>query len=100
MSRESEVSSDILELKGVLEAIGDFLGSITPKLRELLGVLFEQFNGESVGRDVANFYKQIKTSGLDEETAREMTMKYFEERISVVKILNEILSAFKKEISS
>lgn len=83
-------------MREVLDVIGEFLSSLTPKIRSLLEVLFEQFSGEKVGRDVAAFYTQIRNSGLDEDAAKEMTFKYFEERTSIIKILNEILSTFTK----
>jgi len=87
-------NSDVEELRGILTTISEFLKEIAPQIREILNAIFEQFSGEKVGKDIAAFYKSLVEAGLDKETIKEMTMKYYEERVSIMKMFDRIMENF------
>ena len=92
-----EYMRDAMELKAVLDTISSFLSSLAPMIREILDTIFEQFSGERIGKDVATLYKNLKEAGIDDEAAKEMAVKYFEERASLMRLLREILSSLSSK---
>jgi hypothetical protein len=68
-------SGDAKEVKEVLEVVS----SEIPKLLEAISnAMYTKENAENLGRSVAQFYKQMKDAGMDEEQAFELTEKFMQ----------------------
>lgn len=79
--RDSERSSDVEELREVLKAISEFLTEIREPLENLVKTVIEASSGEKLAKEVAAFYKSLIESGIDQQTAREWTEKFFTQRL-------------------
>jgi len=94
--RRREEREDVEELREVLKAVSDFLKEIKPSLEELLKVFVESVSGDKLAKEVSTFYKSLIESGVDPQTAKEWTNKFFEERLKSlpsIKTLTDFLSS-------
>ena len=91
----SDRGSDVEELRILLSTISDFLSVLAPRIREILDAVFEQFSGEKIGKEVATLYKQLKSSGMDDELVKEMTIKFFDQRTAVLSVIKEIIESIR-----
>jgi hypothetical protein len=53
-------------------------------------------DGESVGRDVARFYLQLKEAGLPEDQVAEMTREYLSRRLEVIPSISKIVEGARR----
>ena len=90
-----EVSKDIEELKEVFKAISEFIRDIQKPLSDLIGVVLSFLEGSKVGKDIASFYSQLKEKGLPNELIENLTLRYAESRISLMKTLGELAKYLK-----
>jgi len=91
-----EEREDVEELREVLKAVSDFLKEIKPSLEDLLKVFVESVSGDKLAKEVSTFYKSLIESGVDPQTAKEWTNKFFEERLKSlpsIKTLTDFLSS-------
>ena len=88
-------SEDVEELRGVLSAVSDFIAQLKDSVREFIDMLSSSLDGEKIGREVAEFYRQLKESGVPDEVATEMTKKFFEERMKAAPKIGSLIDAFK-----
>ncbi len=89
-----EASSEAEELREVLSSITAFLKELTGPLRELLDALLATVSGDAVGKDVAMFYKKLKEEGLPDELINELTRKYYEQRMIVGNVIQQLIDKF------
>ncbi len=69
----SEEKHDAKEVKEIMEVISVEI----PKLLEAItNAIYDAKNAENFGKAVAEFYKQMKTAGMDDKQAYELTQKY------------------------
>ncbi|MFN3268121.1 MAG: hypothetical protein ACK416_02555 [Zestosphaera sp.] len=73
--------SDVEELRGVLKAVSEFLIEIKEPLGDLIKMLVESVSGEKLAKEVSTFYKSLIESGVDQQTAKEWTDKFLNERL-------------------
>ncbi|MCD6324120.1 MAG: hypothetical protein J7L55_03325 [Desulfurococcales archaeon] len=78
---------DVEELKGVLSAISEFLSNLKKPVEDILMVVFKQFDGEKLGKEVSAFYINLINSGMDPKVAEELTKEYFRKKMDSVNIL-------------
>lgn len=74
-------SEEAEELREVLKAVSDFLVEIKEPLGDLLKTLMESVSGEKLAKEVSTFYKSLVESGIDQQTAKEWTEKFLNERL-------------------
>ncbi len=87
----SERVSEAEELKEVLSSITAFLKDLTGPLKELLDTLLTTVSGESVGKDVATFYRKLKEEGLPDDLVSELTKKYYEQRMAAGSVIQQLI---------
>jgi hypothetical protein len=81
---------EALEVRHILKAVSDFISDIKAPLKDILDTVLAPFSGERLGRDVGNFYKNLRESGVPEEVAIEMTKRYFENRVKAFDIVGKL----------
>lgn len=80
--------TDIEELSQVLSVVGDKI----PKLiSDIIDSIYNKQNAEEFSRSVAQFYKNMKESGMSDEKATELTEKFMESR-DIASLLKKVLS--------
>ena len=82
---------ELYELREVFKAIADFLRDIREPLESLINAFLSSMDGGRLAKDVATFYKALVESGVDEQTAKQWTERYFNERLKLMPNLGEIL---------
>ncbi len=92
-------SEDVEELRGVLSAVSEFITQLKDSVKEFIDMLSSSLDGEKIGREVAEFYKQLRESGVPDELATEMTKKFFEERMKAAPKIGSLIEAFKDMIT-
>jgi len=85
---ESKEERDVEELREVLKAISDFLKELKEPLGDLLKMLAESVSGEKLGKEVSMFYKSLIESGVDQQTAKEWTEKFLNEKLKSLPSMN------------
>ncbi|HIQ03132.1 MAG TPA: hypothetical protein EYH40_01785 [Desulfurococcales archaeon] len=93
---ENDVSKDILELKGALTAITEFLRDITGPLKDIISIIQSYIAGDKLGKDIANFYRSLKESGLPDDIINDFVKRYYDERINIMKLLGKIFEYGRK----
>lgn len=68
---------DIEELKRVLEVVGKEVPSL---VSGILNSVLNKQNAEEYAKQVGEFYKELKNSGMSEENAVELTRRFMESR--------------------
>lgn len=79
---------DIEELKKVLEVVGK---EVPPLIGGILNSVLNKQNAEEYGKQVSEFYKELKNSGMSEENAVELTRRFMESR-DPVSLVKKVLS--------
>jgi len=92
-------SEDVKELHEILEAVSSFLNQLNKIAKDLLFTVYSGDFGERVGESVASFYKKLKESGLPEEMAREMTLRFYNDTM-ILRNLGGLLSRIIKHPES
>lgn len=81
---------DVEELKEVMETISQHLpaimDSIFGPLKSLLNDIYDPEKSEKLGKNVANFYKELISAGMEPDKAFELTREYMDS-INVIKTL-------------
>ncbi|MCE4613114.1 MAG: hypothetical protein F7C07_04715 [Desulfurococcales archaeon] len=89
---------DVEELREVLTAISDFLSSLKEPVRELLSAIVGPIEGGKLGREIGDFYRGLKESGVPEEMAVQMTREYFRKRLESLPSVASFVDALKEAI--
>jgi len=89
----AEQMPDAKEVKEILQVISEEV----PKLLEAItNRLYDSKNAESFGKAVAEFYKQMKATGMDDKQAYELTQKYMT-NFSLAGMMGQAFSGHKHE---
>jgi len=95
----SKEERDVEELREVLKAISEFLKEVKEPLGDLLKMLTESVSGEKLGKEVSMFYKSLVESGVDQQTAKEWTERFLDEKLKSLpsmSFLKDLLSERSK----
>ena len=92
------VDEDIEELREVLKTVSEFINQLPDLLNKLFSAIYSPEIGEQMGKNIANYYKSLKESGLPEELVLQLTEKYAKETASNISILKELISDFREKI--
>ncbi|MDI6848061.1 MAG: hypothetical protein QMD23_08085 [Candidatus Bathyarchaeia archaeon] len=87
--KEKEEKEDVEELR---EVLGVFSKEIPALIKSIIGSVFSEEAGRDMGKAAGAFYKELKESGMPDETAVKMTENY----ISVFTSLGDIMTKFSK----
>jgi len=91
--REREFE-DVAELREVLNVISEFIEKIPKILNELISALYAADMGEKLGKNIGEYYKKLKESGIPDEVAIKLTEAYAKEAQTPMKMLGELISRF------
>ncbi len=91
---EKEVS-EIEEIKDILTAITEFIKDISGPLKDLISVIESSIAGDKLARDISEFYKGLKDSGLPDDIINDLVKKYYDDRVSTLRSLGKILEMAK-----
>lgn len=100
--REREIE-DVEELRGVLNAVSDFLKDIREPIEGLLKMLMESVSGEKLAKEVSSFYRSLVESGIDQQTAKEWTERFLNERLKTLPslgALKDLMSEWPKRVET
>jgi hypothetical protein len=64
------------EMRGIMEAIADFLPQVSVLIKGIISSLFSEEAGREIGKGVSAFYKSIKDGGIPDDLALKMTEDY------------------------
>jgi len=78
---------DAEEVKEILEAVSKEVPTL---IKSIIGAVFSEEAGRDMGKAAGAFYKELKESGMPDETAVRMTENY----ISVFTSLGDIMKKF------
>ncbi|RLF87770.1 hypothetical protein DRN43_07020 [Thermococci archaeon] len=88
---------DVEELKEVLETVSQHLptimDSIFSPLKTLLNDVYDPEKSEKLGKNVANFYKELISAGMEPDKAFELTKEY----MNSVNIIKTLASEFMQK---
>ncbi len=84
------MSEDVEEIRQILSAVSTEVPAL---IKSIIGSVFSEEAGKSMGRAAAAFYKELKDSGMPEDVAVKMTRDY----IGVFTSLGDILKRVGKE---
>lgn len=89
---------------GDANEVKEILGVVSTEIPKLLDsiskTLYNPQNAESLGKSVAQFYKQMRDAGMDDKQAYEMTMKFMK-NFSMGSMISDMLGgAIKAGVSS
>jgi len=79
---------DAEEVKEILEAVSKEVPTL---IKSIIGAVFSEEAGRDMGKAAGAFYKELKESGMPDETAVRMTENY----ISVFTSLGDIMKKFE-----
>ena len=96
-SGEGRVSSDVEELREVLQAISAFLRDLSEPVEKLLSTMLAAMDGKRLGEEVSSFYARLREGGVPEDMAAELTRQYFQARIEAASVLTALARLVKKE---
>ncbi len=94
--KEKYVSEDARELREVLTAIIEFLRDITGPLKELMSLVQSSIAGDKLGKDIAEFYKNLKDSGLPDDVVNELIKKYYDDRMSLLRLMSSLFEGLRR----
>jgi len=94
--KEKYVSENARELREVLTAIIEFLRDITGPLKELMSLVQSSIAGDKLGKDIAEFYKNLKDSGLPDDIVNELIKKYYDDRMSLLRLMSSLFEGLRR----
>ncbi|ASJ16230.1 hypothetical protein A3L04_03605 [Thermococcus chitonophagus] len=100
LKRKAEILEDIIEtyegdkdlekVAFLVEKLGDAIEEVIGPIKDLLAELYNPERMQVMGKSVAEFYKTLVESGMDKESALELTKEYMES----INIGKQLLKAF------
>lgn len=97
--KHSRDMEDIEELREVFKVLLDFLKEVKGPLMDLIKTILDSVSGEKLAKEVSAFYKSLIESGVDEQTAKEWTAKFLDERLKTLpnlRSLTDMISGWSK----
>ncbi|MEB3859840.1 MAG: hypothetical protein LRS43_01365, partial [Desulfurococcales archaeon] len=91
---------DVEELRGVLSAVSDFIASLKEPIKDLLSAIAGPIEGGKLGREVGDFYRGLKESGVPDDIALQMTREYFKRRLESLPSISSFIEALREAITS
>jgi len=64
------------EMRGIMEAISDFLPKVSELIKGIISSIFSEESGRDIGKGIAAFYKSLKEGGIPDDIALKMTEDY------------------------
>ncbi len=86
---------DIEGAAKLMEKVGPMMEDILDPLKNLLSELYSPEKMQTMGKSVAEFYKNLVEAGMDKEAATELTKEYME-NINAAKNLMEVFVSMMK----
>jgi len=74
MAEEKGRNGEVKKVEDILTVVSEKVPSL---IGGIIGTLFSESAGREMGKAVAAFYSELKTSELPDEVAMEMTKDYF-----------------------
>ena len=96
-SREED--EDIEDLRKVLSTVTEFMYQIKDLVKEFLDTLSKSFDGEKLGREVAQMYKSLVEAGMPPDKAYELAQRFLEAKLEAIPRLSSLLEMFKKSMT-
>ena len=88
------------EIREIFEVLSDFIANKLPLLlKTITDTLYSEENAKKVATSFLVFYKTLVEGGLPEKTALEMAKKYYEESLSLSRILSSLTKSASLEVS-
>ena len=94
MTKREREFEDVAELREVLNVISEFIEKLPKILNELISALYAADMGEKLGKNIGEYYKKLKESGIPDEVAIKLTEAYAKEAQTPMKMLGELISRF------
>jgi hypothetical protein len=88
-----EGDKDIEKVAQLMDKIGPMMEDIIGPIKDLITELYSPEKMQTLGKSVAEFYKNLVEAGMDKETATELTKEYMQS-INAAKNLMEMLQGF------
>ncbi len=92
-------SEDIQELRQVLGTVAEFMYQIKDLVKEFLDTLSKSFDGEKLGREVAQMYKSLVDSGMPPDKAYELTQKFLETKLQAIPKVSSFIEMLQKSMT-
>ncbi len=92
-------SEDAEEVKEILKAVSEFIGSLKEPIKELLDTMMSSLDGKKLGEEVAKFYSELKESGMPEDMIEEMVRGFFRKKLEAAPNLGSLVEALKSAVS-
>jgi len=81
--------SDVKELEEVLKTVSEQIPAL---IRGIIESIFSAEAGRNMGAAAANFYKELKASGIPDEVAIKMTQDYMKTFTDLSSVIREAMS--------
>jgi len=88
-----EGDKDIEKVAQLMDKIGPMMEDIIEPIKDLITELYSPEKMQTLGKSVAEFYKNLIEAGMDKETTTELTKEYMQS-INATKNLMEMLQGF------
>ncbi len=92
-------SGEIDELKQVLGTVAEFMYQIKDLVKEFLDTLSKSFDGEKLGREIAQMYKSLVESGMPPDKAYELTQRFLEAKLEAIPKVSSFIEMLQKSMS-
>ncbi len=92
-------SEDVEELRQVLGTVAEFMYQIKDLVKEFLDTLSKSFDGEKLGREIAQMYKSLVESGMPPDKAYELTQRFLEAKLEAIPKVSSFIEMLQKSIS-
>lgn len=89
-----EEVSEAEEIKEILEAVTPFLEKLKDMAKELINIITTSMDGEKLGKDIANLYKELKEAGLPDEMINEMIRDFYRKKLESMPTISELVKSF------
>jgi len=83
------MSKDAEEVESILKAVSEQIPTL---VKGLIGAIFSAEAGKNMGAAAANFYKEVKASGIPEDVAVKMTQDYVKTFTDIGSLIKELAS--------
>ena len=96
--RKEGRSEDAEEVREILEAVSEFIGSLKEPIKELLDTMMASLDGKKLGEEVAKFYRELKESGMPEDVIEGMVKEFFRKKLEAAPNLGSLMEALRSAI--
>ena len=92
-------SEEAEEVREILKAVSEFIESLKQPIKEFIDMMMSSLDGQKLGEDVAKFYKELKSSGVPDELAKEMVKEFFRKRLESAPDMRGFIDALRGAMS-